>query len=133
MTSENLITVPVGTTLEQAEEILHQNKVEKLPVVDDDFILKGLITVKDIQKRRLFPNATKDERGRLCVAAGVGVGQDGLHERAEALIMAGRRHCRRYGSRVCPCRRRNGRARSRAGGTSRLSPATSRPGKLPRR
>ncbi|MEZ4524271.1 MAG: IMP dehydrogenase, partial [Thermomicrobiales bacterium] len=88
MTSENLITVPVGTTLEQAEEILHQNKVEKLPVVDDNFILKGLITVKDIQKRRLFPNATKDERGRLCVAAGVGVGQDGL-ERAEALIMAG--------------------------------------------
>ncbi len=88
MTRENLVTVPVGTTLEQAEDILHQHKVEKLPVVDDDFILKGLITVKDIQKRRLYPYATKDGRGRLCVAAAVGVGEDGLR-RAEALIGAG--------------------------------------------
>lgn len=88
MTSEDLITVPVGTTLEQAEEILHHNKVEKLPVVDDDYVLKGLITVKDIQKRRLYPSATKDERGRLCVAAAVGVGEDGL-ARTEALIEAG--------------------------------------------
>ena len=88
MTSENLVTVPVGTTLEQAEDILHEHKVEKLPVVDDDFILKGLITVKDIQKRRLYPNATKDGRGRLRVAAAVGVLEDGL-ARAEALIAAG--------------------------------------------
>ena len=88
MTSTDLVTVPVGTTLEEAEEILHEHKVEKLPVVDDDFILKGLITVKDIQKRRLFPNATKDARGRLCVAAAVGVGEDGV-SRAEALIAAG--------------------------------------------
>ncbi len=88
MTSENLITVPVGTTLEQAEEILHDHKVEKLPVVDDNFILKGLITVKDIQKRRLYPNATKDSRGRLCVAAAVGVGEDAL-QRTKALIEVG--------------------------------------------
>lgn len=88
MTSENLITVPVGTTLEQAEEILHDHKVEKLPVVDDNFILKGLITVKDIQKRRLYPNATKDSRGRLCVAAAVGVGEDAL-QRTKALIDVG--------------------------------------------
>lgn len=87
MTSEGLITVPVGTTLKEAEEILHENKVEKLPVVDEGFILKGLITVKDIQKRRLYPNATKDEQGRLCVAAAVGVGQDAL-ERVEALVRA---------------------------------------------
>src|SRR5690606_9133712 len=88
MTKENLVTVPVGTTLEQAEEILHEHKVEKLPVVDEGFILKGLITVKDIQKRRLYPNATKDERGRLRVAAAVGIGKEGL-ARAEALINAG--------------------------------------------
>src|SRR5690606_4565093 len=88
MTKENLVTVPVGTTLEQAEEILHEHKVEKLPVVDEGFILKGLITVKDIQKRRLYPNATKDERGRLRVAAAVGIGKEGL-ARAEALIDAG--------------------------------------------
>jgi IMP dehydrogenase len=88
MTKENLVTVPVGTTLEEAEEMLHQHKVEKLPVVDDNFVLKGLITVKDIQKRRLYPNATKDARGRLCVAAAVGVLADGI-ERAEALIAAG--------------------------------------------
>jgi IMP dehydrogenase len=88
MTKDNLITVPVGTTLAEAEEMLHQHKVEKLPVVDDNFVLKGLITVKDIQKRRLYPNATKDARGRLRVAAAVGVGADGL-QRAEALIAAG--------------------------------------------
>jgi IMP dehydrogenase len=85
MTSEGLVTVPVGTTLEQARETLHRHKVEKLPVVDSDGMLRGLITVKDIQKRVQFPHATKDERGRLRVAAAVGVGTEGL-ERAEALL-----------------------------------------------
>lgn len=88
MTASNLITVPVGTTLDEAEEILHHHKVEKLPVVDSNGCLKGLITVKDIQKRIQFPNATKDERGRLRVAAAVGVGDDELR-RAEALIGVG--------------------------------------------
>lgn len=88
MTKDNLITVPVGTTLEQAKEILHKHKIEKLPVVDDNGKLMGLITVKDIQKRIQFPNATKDERGRLRVAAAVGTGQDAL-ERAQALVQAG--------------------------------------------
>ncbi len=88
MTSENLITAPVGTTLEEAREILHRYKIEKLPVVDDEGRLKGLITVKDIQKKIQFPMATKDEKGRLRVGAAVGVGSAGL-ERAEALIAAG--------------------------------------------
>ena len=85
MTSRNLVTAPVGTTLAEAEEILHRNKIEKLPVVDADGRLKGLITVKDIQKRIQYPLATKDERGRLQVGAAVGVGSDAL-ERAEALV-----------------------------------------------
>src|SRR5215208_7111591 len=88
MTSRNLVTAPVGTTLGEAEEILHRNKIEKLPVVDSDGRLKGLITVKDIQKKLQFPNATKDERGRLRVGAAVGVGPDAL-ERAEGLADAG--------------------------------------------
>ena len=88
MTKDNLITVPVGTTLDQAQEILHDYKVEKLPVVDDNGFLKGLITVKDIQKKIQYPNATKDERGRLRVGAGIGIGKDSL-ERADALIRAG--------------------------------------------
>ncbi len=88
MTKENLITVPVGTTLDQAQEILHAYKVEKLPVVDDNGYLKGLITVKDIQKRIQYPNATKDERGRLRVGAGIGIGKDSL-DRAEALVAEG--------------------------------------------
>jgi IMP dehydrogenase len=87
MTSENLITVPVGTTLDEAKEILHRHKIEKLPVVDERGFLKGLITVKDIQKRIQYPYATKDEQGRLRVAAAVGVGPDAL-SRAEALIDA---------------------------------------------
>jgi IMP dehydrogenase len=87
MTSENLVTVPVGTTLEDAREILHRRKIEKLPVVDERGYLKGLITVKDIQKKIQFPNATKDEQGRLRVAAAVGVGPEAL-ARAEALIAA---------------------------------------------
>lgn len=85
MTKENLVTVPVGTTLEEAKAILYHNKIEKLPVVDDQFRLKGLITVKDIQKRIQFPNASKDGKGRLRVAAAVGTG-DSAMERAEALV-----------------------------------------------
>jgi IMP dehydrogenase len=85
MTSENLITVPVGTTLDEASDMLHRHKVEKLPVVDEHGYLKGLITVKDIQKRIQYPNATKDSQGRLRVAAAVGVGADAL-ERTQALI-----------------------------------------------
>src|SRR5260370_6423385 len=65
MTKKNLITVPVGTTLEQAEEILHEHRVEKLLVVDDKYILKGLITVKDIQKKLKYPDAAKDNQGRV--------------------------------------------------------------------
>jgi IMP dehydrogenase len=85
MTKENLITVPVGTTLEQAKEILHRHKVEKLLVVDKDFNLKGLITVKDIQKQIKYPNACKDALGRLRVGAAVGVTPDVL-DRVAALV-----------------------------------------------
>jgi len=88
MTKENLITVPVGTTLDEAREILHQHKIEKLPVVDEHGYLKGLITVKDIQKRIQYPNATKDSQGRLRVGAAIGVGPDAL-ERAAALVEEG--------------------------------------------
>jgi IMP dehydrogenase len=85
MTKDNLITVPVGTTLEQAELILHQHRVEKLLVVDEDYMLKGLITVKDIQKKIKYPNAAKDEQGRLRVAGAVGAGRD-FFDRAKALV-----------------------------------------------
>ena len=88
MTSRNLVTAPVGTTLAEAEEILRRNKIEKLPVVDAYGRLTGLITVKDIQKKIQYPQATKDERGRLRVAAAVGVGPDAI-ERAQALVAAG--------------------------------------------
>jgi IMP dehydrogenase len=88
MRSTNLITAPVGTTLAEAEQILHRNRVEKLPVVDADGRLKGLITVKDISKRLEYPDATKDAQGRLRVGAAVGVGSDAV-ERAEALAAAG--------------------------------------------
>ena len=94
MTREHLVTVPVGTTLDEAREVLHRHKVEKLPVVDADGCLKGLITVKDIQKRIQYPLATKDEQGRLRVGAAVGVGADAI-ERAEALVERGRRRARR--------------------------------------
>ncbi|ABF40262.1 inosine-5'-monophosphate dehydrogenase [Candidatus Koribacter versatilis Ellin345] len=87
MTKENLITVPVGTTLEDAEEILHQHRVEKLLVVDDRYELKGLITVKDIQKKLKYPNAAKDPQGRLRVGAAIGATGDFL-ERAAELIRA---------------------------------------------
>src|SRR5262245_35163221 len=85
MTKDNLITVPVGTTLEQAKEILHRHKVEKLLVVDRDYNLKGLITVKDIQKQIKYPFAAKDSLGRLRVGAAVGVTADVL-DRAAALV-----------------------------------------------
>jgi IMP dehydrogenase len=88
MTSRNLVTAPVGTTLAEAQEILYRNKIEKLPVVDADGRLRGLITVKDIQKKIQYPDATKDDRGRLRVGAAVGVGPDAA-ERAEALVAAG--------------------------------------------
>ena len=88
MTSENLITVPVGTTLDGAREILHRHKVEKLLVVDHSFRLKGLITVKDIQKAVKYPNASKDTLGRLRCGAAVGVAKDTV-ERAAALVAAG--------------------------------------------
>jgi IMP dehydrogenase len=87
MTARNLVTAPVGTTLDEANEILHRNKIEKLPVVDAEGRLKGLITVKDIRKRIEFPLATKDEQGRLRVGAAIGVGTDAL-ERAGALVDA---------------------------------------------
>lgn len=88
MTKENLITVPVGTTLEEAESILHRHRVEKLPVVDSKYRLKGLITVKDIQKKIAYPNACKDKLGRLRVGAAIGATGDYL-ERAAALSKAG--------------------------------------------
>ena len=88
MTSEHLITVPVGTTLDAAREILHRHKVEKLLVVDHSFRLKGLITVKDIQKAVKYPNASKDPLGRLRCGAAVGVAKDTV-ERAAALVAAG--------------------------------------------
>ncbi len=87
MTSEPLVTAPVGTTLEEAVAVLHKHRIEKLPLVDDDGLLRGLITVKDINKRVEKPNATLDEKGRLCVGAAVGVTD--VAERAEALAAAG--------------------------------------------
>jgi IMP dehydrogenase len=88
MTKDRLITVPVGTTLEEAERILHRERIEKLPVVDGDGRLRGLITVKDIFKRRQYPNAAKDEHGRLRVGAAIGATGDYL-ERAAELLRAG--------------------------------------------
>ncbi len=88
MTSENLITAPVGTTLEQAKRIMRQHKIEKLPLVDEHHVLKGLITIKDIEKAQKYPNSAKDSKGRLLCGAAVGVGRD-THERVEALVAAG--------------------------------------------
>src|SRR6476620_8314101 len=87
MTKENLVTTPVGTTLEQAREVLHHHRIEKLLVVDANGDLKGLITVKDIQKARRYPQAAKDPLGRLRCGAAIGVGKEGL-DRARALIDA---------------------------------------------
>ncbi|CAJ1317217.1 IMP dehydrogenase [Paenibacillus sp. CFBP13512] len=88
MTSEKLVTAPVGTTLQEAEVLLQQHKIEKLPLVDENNILKGLITIKDIEKAIQFPNAAKDAQGRLLVGAAIGVSQDSF-VRAEALVNAG--------------------------------------------
>jgi len=85
MTKENLVTVPVGTTLEQAEAILHRHRVEKLLVVDDNYVLKGLITVKDIQKKLKYPSSAKDSQGRLRVGAAIGATGDFM-ERAQELV-----------------------------------------------
>ncbi len=87
MTRDNLITAPLGTTLEEAQEILHKYRIEKLPLVDEHGFLKGLITYKDILKRQDFPHAAQDDQGRLLVAAAVGVG-DAAMARAEALVAA---------------------------------------------
>ncbi len=88
MTSDHLVTVPVGTTLDEAETLLHKHRIEKLPVLDQDGILRGLITVKDIFKRRQYPNACKDEHGRLRVGAAVGASKVDF-ERAALLVEAG--------------------------------------------
>ena len=88
MTKDNLITGPVNTTLEEAKRILHKHRIEKLPLVDENNVLKGLITIKDIEKARQYPFAAKDEQGRLVVGAAVGVGPDRF-ERSAALVDAG--------------------------------------------
>ncbi|MCF6095256.1 IMP dehydrogenase [Microaerobacter geothermalis] len=88
MTKDDLVTAPVGTTLKEAEEILQKHKIEKLPLVDDNNELKGLITIKDIEKAIQFPNAAKDNHGRLLVGAAIGVSKD-TFERAAALVKAG--------------------------------------------
>ncbi|OXM14604.1 IMP dehydrogenase [Paenibacillus herberti] len=88
MTREELVTAPVGTTLQQAEGLLQKHKIEKLPLVDENNILKGLITIKDIEKAIQFPKAAKDKQGRLLCGAAVGISKDTL-ERAEALVQSG--------------------------------------------
>ncbi len=88
MTKENLVTVPPGTTLEEAKKHLHEHRIEKLLVVDDSYALQGLITIKDIEKVRKYPNACKDDMGRLRVGAAVGVGDD-LEDRLERLVNTG--------------------------------------------
>ena len=88
MTRENLVTAPEGTTLAEAREILRQHKIEKLPIVDENFRLKGLITIKDIEKAAVYPNSARDEKGRLLVGAAIGVTADVL-DRVAALVEAG--------------------------------------------
>ena len=88
MTKENLVTAPVGTTLEEAQDILCKHKIEKLPIVDADMKLKGLITIKDIEKSQKYPNSARDAQGRLLCAAAIGVTADVL-DRAKALVEAG--------------------------------------------
>lgn len=88
MTHEELVTAPVGTTLQEAEGILQRHKIEKLPIVDEENTLKGLITIKDIEKAIQFPNAAKDVQGRLLCGAAIGISKD-THERATALVAAG--------------------------------------------
>ena len=88
MTKDNLVTVPEGTTIEEAKNILHRHRIEKLPIVDENMVIKGMITVKDIMKKLKYPNACKDQGGRLRVGAAVGVGND-MIPRAEALVENG--------------------------------------------
>ncbi|NOX71695.1 MAG: IMP dehydrogenase [Candidatus Micrarchaeota archaeon] len=88
MTKENIITGKIGTTLEEAKKILHEHRIEKLPIVDRSFNLKGLITIKDIKKMEQYPDACKDEKGSLRVGAAIGIGADAL-KRAEFLVRAG--------------------------------------------
>lgn len=87
MTKDNLVTAPVGTTMEQAKEILRQHKIEKLPIVDENYMLKGLITIKDIEKAVRYPNSARDKNGRLICGAAIGVTSDVL-KRAKALVDA---------------------------------------------
>jgi len=87
MTKENLITAPVGTSLEEAKELLRQHRIEKLPLVDEEGLLKGLITIKDIEKAQKYPNSAKDSKGRLLVAAAVGVGPETM-DRVAAIVAA---------------------------------------------
>jgi len=88
MTHENLVTAPVGTTLEGAKAILAKHRIEKLPIVDENYMLRGLITIKDIQKSQKYPNSARDSRGRLLCGAAVGVTADTM-ERVAALVAAG--------------------------------------------
>ena len=88
MTRDNLVTAKEGTTLEEAKELLRRHKVEKLPIVDEDFRLKGLITIKDIEKAEVYPNSARDDKGRLLVGAAIGVTSDVL-DRVRALVDAG--------------------------------------------
>ncbi len=88
MTKDHLVTAPEGTTLDQAREILRKHKIEKLPIVDDQFHLKGLITIKDIEKAQVYPNSARDEQGRLLVGAAIGATEDVL-DRVAALVEAG--------------------------------------------
>ena len=88
MTKENLVTAPEGTTLEEARQILRRHKIEKLPIVDSEFRLKGLITIKDIEKAQVYPNSARDEKGRLLVGAAIGVTSDVI-DRVGALLDAG--------------------------------------------
>ena len=88
MTRDGLVTAPVGTTLHEAKQIMARRRIEKLPLVDENYHLRGLITIKDIEKAHKFPNSAKDSKGRLLVAAAIGVGQDRI-DRAKALVDAG--------------------------------------------
>ena len=110
MTSSGLVTAPIGTTLAEAEQLLHRHRIEKLPIVDADGRIKGLITVKDIQKRVEFPQATKDTHGRLRVGAAVGVGRRCIRARAGADRGRRRRARRRHRARALARRDRHGRA-----------------------
>ena len=99
MTSKNLITAPVGTTLEKAKELLAAHRIEKLPIVDEEGELRGLITIKDIEKSTKYPNSAKDHKGRLLCGAAVGVTKDVMRAGRSAGGRQGGRYLHRYGSR----------------------------------